>query len=203
MPRPRPLSPGEAGRTLAHRFSRVGDRLRQLNTKFGIRPYRVELVWTRWSGAERGEGREEPLARVELLPTPRVRNLDTSIQYRIMGGGFLPSGTLLVQEISALYTQDQLSGLAIPDGCVQDPPTLRSAHQLPPKPSETSLPEPFDFYWEVREDGRGDDPAERARFRLAAWPWRNAGNVQWEVMLERVSGDPRRDGSSTSGFDPE
>lgn len=37
----RPLSPGEAKRTLVARLGSVADSARQLNTKFGMRPYRV------------------------------------------------------------------------------------------------------------------------------------------------------------------
>ena len=205
MPRPRPLTPEEARRTLAHRFAGRVDRLRQLNTRFGLRPYRCFLVWTRWSGSERGEGHETVIdgGRLELLPTPKVRSLD-NVAAQFFSGGVLPVGSLRVSEISALYTRDQLVGLAVPNGaftCANDPPNRDSAFALPPRPSVNSLPQPFDFYWEVAEDGRGDDPAARSKFRPAAWPNRNPGGVQWEMLLERVSSDANRDGSSTDGFD--
>lgn len=207
MARPRPLTPHEARRTLAHRFAPRADRLRQLNTRFGLRPYRCFLVWTKWSGGERGAGEETvlPGGRIELLPTPKVRSLD-NVAAQFFSGGVLPVGSLRVTEISALYTRDQLAGLAVPNHDFTEenvPPRPRSAEDLPKRPSVTSLPQPFDFYWEVVEDGRGDDPAVRSKFRLAAWPNRNPGGVQWECLIERVSSDANRDGTSTNGFDPD
>jgi hypothetical protein len=53
----------------------------------------------------------------------------------------------------------------------------------------------------IQEDGRGDDPAPANRFRLAAWPHRHAGGVQWQVLLERTSADENRDGSLNSGIE--
>ena len=203
MPRPRPLSPEQAKRTLVHRFAPRADRLRQIAVRFGVRPYRVHLVWTRWSGRERGDGTESEVARIEVLPTPMVKNLDT-VAYRFFSGGVLPVGSISVTRISALYTQDQLTGLAVPTPEFaerNDPPRPRSADELPPKPSDVTLLEPLDFYWLVQEDGRGDDPPVASKFRLAAWPFRNASGLSWEVVLERVSSDPDREGRPTSGFD--
>ncbi len=206
MPKPRPLSPERAERTLAHRLAPRIDRLRQFATRFGIRPYRCFLTWTKWSGGERGLGTEQIVARIELLPTPKVQSLD-NVRAMFFSGGVLPVGSLRLSGISALYTQDQLVGLAVPPDAdfVEDnvPPRRDTAEEVSrlPKPSVKSLPEPFDFYWEVHEDGRGDDPPQHNKFRLAAWPHRNAGNVEWTCMLERISVDERRDGSSTSGFD--
>ena len=207
MSKVRPLSGEEARRTLAHRFAGRADRLRQLNTRFGLRPYHVTLVWTRWTGQERGQGREQPLAggRIELLPTPKVVNLDQGI-YQLLSGGALPVGSVRVTEISANYTMDQLVGLAVPTAEFtreNDPPHARSARELPPKPSLTDLPQPLDFHWEVREDGRGDELPPRWRFRLLSWPMRDAGKLQWVCTLERVSNDDDRDGVLNSGYDPQ
>lgn len=205
MPLPRPLDPTQARRSFAQRFAPTADRLRQIVTNFGLRPYRVWLVWTRWSGTERGVGKEKEVVRLEILPTPKIANLDTSIRYQMISAGYLPTGSIMVSNISALLTQDQLTGLAIPTRefvCRNDPPTIESARRLPPKPSEYRLPNPYDFYWLVCEDGRGDDPPAENKFRLSSWPWRDAGNIGWRVALERVSSDPARDGDTTSGFDP-
>lgn len=206
MPFPRPLDPEQARHTLAHRLGRRVDRIRQFSTRFGLRPYRVSLVWTRWTGHERGQGteREIPGGRIEILPTPQVLNIDGGI-YSLMSGGTIPVGSVRVKRISTLYTMDQLVGFAIPtDEFTEEnnPPRRSSAREQPPKPSVTDLPQPFDFHWEIREDGRGDDPSPRWRFRLLSWPWRHAGGVEWQAMLERVSDDDTRDGSPTSGFDP-
>jgi hypothetical protein len=206
VPYPRPLDPSQAKATLANRLGRRVDRLRQFSTRFGLRPYRVTLCWTRWTGSERGQGREVeiPGGRIEILPTPKVKALD-SVNLALMAAGMLPVGSVRVTQISVNYTQDQLVGLAIPDEVFterNEPPRLKSSKELPPRPSNVDLPQPFDFHWEVREDGRGDDPPPRWRFRLASWPQRNPGDAEWAVMLERVSDDDDREGRPTSGFDP-
>lgn len=200
--RPRPLTPRQARHTLAHRLAPRVDRLRQFATRFGVRPYRCWLVWTQWSG-ERGEGEETPVARMEILPTPKVVSLD-SVTFRGFSGGMIPVGSMRVTEVSALFTSDQLRGIAIPSSefaWENDPPRPTSAQCLPARLDDKGLPEPLDFYWEVQEDGRGDNPAERMKFRLMAQPFRRAGAVSWEVMLERVGPDAKRDGTSVSGYD--
>lgn len=201
--RPRPLTPRQARETLAHRLAPRVDRLRQIATRFGVRPYRVWLVWTKWSDAERGEGKELPEARLEILPTPKVVSLD-SVSFRGFSGGMIPVGSMRVSEISALFTSDQLRGIAIPSPAFaweNDPPRPTSAMCLPARIDDKGLPDPLDFYWEVQEDGRGDDPAERMKFRLMSQPYRHADAVAWEVMIERTGPDAKRDGSSVSGYD--
>src|SRR5690349_24199276 len=108
MPKPRPLTPSQARSSLAHRFTDRADRLRQLNTRFGLRSRRVFLVWTRFTGEERGEGKEQEIARVELLPTPRVTDA-TAVTRFGASAGVLPVGSLRVDQISAgAYTLDNL-----------------------------------------------------------------------------------------------
>lgn len=103
MSRPRPLNPFEAKRSLANRLAPTADRVRQIATRLGIRPYRCFLVWTRFSGEDRGEGDENLIARVELLPTPKVSEL-TSQQLLLYGAGTLPTGSLRVEKVSATFT---------------------------------------------------------------------------------------------------
>lgn len=178
MPRPRPLTPIQARRALAHRLSPRVDRLRQFATKFGIRPYRLFLTWSLWSGTERGEGEERVVKRVEVLPTPKVTDL-TSQSLAAFSGGVLPLGSVRVSEISAAtMTLDVLTGRMYPD-----------AH-------EDHVPDGVSFYYELVEDGRGDPQPLRAKYRPAAVPFRDAGRVQWVVVLERVSEDNQRDGTS-------
>ena len=50
------LRDSELGRTLVDDLIPVADDLRQLYTEFGGRPYRVFLVWVRWSADEDGDG---------------------------------------------------------------------------------------------------------------------------------------------------
>lgn len=186
MPRPRPLTPSEAKRSLANRLGlRVADRLRQFSTRFGLRSRRVFLTWTRFTGAERGEGYERILARTEILPTPKVADA-TSVMRMPFAAGVLPVGSLRVSLISVKFTLDQLTGRRIPGKADNEP-----------------IPEPIDFFYELVEDGRGDNPAERARYRVLGVPWRDEGNVGWTVLLERASEDMARDGTSQIGIDPD
>lgn len=192
MPKPRPLRPEEAKRSLAQRLGPRVDRVRQLATRFGIRPLRVFLVWTKSQGAVAGRGDEEIIARVELLPTPRVSNI-TSIARRPWSGGQLPEGTTLVDRISSSFTADNLSGLAIPS----EPVRPRVMNQRVGGTALVPNTDPqVDFFYEIVEDGRGDDPSRRLRYRLYAEPARDAGMVQWSVLLESASDPLDRAGKS-------
>jgi hypothetical protein len=184
MPTPKPLTPEQAKRTLANRLgTRIAPRLRQFSTKFGIRSKRVFLTWSKYSGQERGEGNENIVARVELLPTPMVTDL-TSIVLNPYSAGVLPVGSVRVDKIAVTYTMDQLMGKAVPGQHRGD-----------------KVHEPYDFCYEIVEDGRGDDPPMRQKFRLFGMPNRKEGDVCWVVLLERISEDFARDGRSNAGID--
>lgn len=218
MPKPRPLTPDEARATLAHRLAGRVDRFRQLNTRFGIRPYRVFLVWKKWSGVERGAGKEQEMFRAEILPTPKVQTID-AISLRLYAAGVLPDGSVRVSEISATYTRDQLRGLVYPDpayhpapqgaefaascvGCGGSCSGPCAAPREPIPVHADHIKQPWEFFWEVVEDGRGDELPHRAKFRLASEPGRSAERVQWNAVLERVSEDDDRNGRSRIGPDP-
>lgn len=187
MPKVRPLTPTEARATLANRLGPTVDRIRQIATNLGVRPYRVFLVWTRWSGSERGEGNEQEVLRVEVLPTPRVTSLD-NVSFSPMHAGVLPVGSLRVDRIS----------VATLPSCFPTTYDLLRGHMVP-TPHEDQTPEPFEFFYEVIEDGRGDCPPVRAKYRLLSVPFRRAGKVDWTVTLERESQDNFRDGASSIG----
>jgi hypothetical protein len=182
MPRPRALLGGlQARRTLGQRLTGLADRIRQLHTKFGMRSTRVFLVWTRSTGPHRGEGAEEVVRRVELLPTPKVQDL-SALALNPYSAGRYPVGSVRLTEVSSgKYTRDLLSGRYAPDGSV--------------------LRQPWDFFYELVEDGRGDEQPARMRFRLAAEPVRREGNLDWSVLLERAAEDMARDGQSNLGVD--
>lgn len=179
MPRPRPLQPFQAKRTLANRLTRVADNLRQFCTTFGVRPYRVFLVWTKFDGEQRGEGTERELARHELLPTPKIGEL-TSLQAGPYAAGTLTTGTVRLDKISAGFTAAELTGLQVP-GMGQQP----------------DMPSDVDFWYEMREDGRGGDVPIPLRYRLSAAPYRAAGKVSWSVILEAAN-----EATGTDGIPP-
>jgi len=197
MPKPRALSSAEASRTLANRLGvRLAPRLRQLATRFGIRSNRVFLVWTRWTGEYRGEGDEKVIARVELLPTPDV-SPETAVQGQPYSAGKLPVGQLTINLISLRYTKEMLQGRIIPSTDEGGNPIV-----APKRASDDVRTEPTDFFWEVVEDGRGDNPPERDRYRLLGEPYHNEGNVCWQCTIERASEDFTRAGRTKVGPDP-
>ncbi len=175
--RPRQLSPGEARNSLANRLSRVVDRVRQVDVRLGNRPYNVFLCWTKWGGDERGEGVQEIVCRIPLVPTPLVDDL-TSVSLSGFGAGVLPVGSFRVREVSASYSIQLLTGKVLPE-------------------KEDQVPHPYDFFYEVVEDGRHqqcEGRPVRPRFRLFATPYLDAKNQQWVLVLERTSGDMGQDG---------
>lgn len=195
----RTLTAQQAQGTLMHRMSRLADRFRQMEVNFGLRPYTVHLVWTRWTGAERGEGRESLQRRVALVPNPIVEDL-TSISLSPFAAGILPVGSVRISRISARYPQDLLMGLVMPCD-----PKLSLESQLsggPPVDSNRlafeleQVPQPWEFFYEVVEDGRsaGGRPPRRERFRALSNPTRNAEQLEWVIVLERVSESMGRNG---------
>lgn len=179
MPKVKALTPHQAKRTLANRFVGRADRLRQLNTKFGLRPYRVWLVWTKSTGEERGEGKEVVVRRTELLPTPRV--VDLTVTYASFPAGVNTEGMLKLTEVSQSYPFDVLKGLYVPEQ------------------HEDEVPQPYDFYYEVAEDGRGENPEQRNRYRLYSTPFRQPGKVMWSITLESTFSDEDREGTPLLG----
>jgi hypothetical protein len=192
MARIRPLSPGEAKQSLVQRLGRVADRTRQIAVKFGARPYRVVLVWELYPAQVRGEGGPPRTTReLELLPTPKVASLD-SVTFSVFHAGTIPAGSIKLSGVSIVcYTYDQLTGHVVPQPDPSGDPTKATdgAHV-------DQIAQPADFYYEVREDGRGDCPAIRSKYRVLSPPFRDATNCQWTVMLEKVSEDRGRDGVS-------
>lgn len=183
MPRPRPLTRLEAKRSLAHRLSPRVDRLRQFATKFGLRSKRVFLVWTRYTGEERGEGIERELARKEILPTPKVSDL-TSITLSPYAAGILPVGSLRVEKISAAFSAEMLLGKVAP--------VTEEGHPIR---------DPYDFFYEIVEDERVSSEPARMKFRLLGQPTRVEGSVSWSIILDRIDEDRSPAGVSQLGPD--
>lgn len=94
----------------------VIDDLRGLNTEFGIRPYRIFLVRTKWDGGQRGVGIESVLTKVEILPRPLVVDL-ASLDRRSAPVGLQETGDVLMREISfTAFKEDDLMGRVSADG---------------------------------------------------------------------------------------
>ncbi len=204
----RPLRDLEHGRTLADSLVQVADSVRQLATNFGVRPYRVRLVWLRYTQAEFppgglpepeelalddmvGAGGVSLLREIEVLPTPRVQTTD-SIGRRLMQTGLSEAGNISISRISRSFSEDVLRGLL---------PEYRD-----PAAPEVLAPG-IQFFWEVQEDriqrfsniGAGgplptDDRAVRRKFQLSGVPFLSGGGAHWSVLLTRADGERGRDG---------
>ena len=175
-----PLTAQQAISSVLNRIAPRIDRARQVAVRVGLHSRRVFLVWEKWTGFERGEGRELEVLRLEILPTPKIIGLD-AVALNPFSAGILPVGSIRVEKISATYTEDQLRGLTYP--------VLHADH----------INNPYDFFYEVVEDGRGDPQPIRQKYRLAAQPWRREGLIQWQIVLERISEDAKRDGTTRYG----
>ena len=165
------------GSTLLGEFAMDGclDEIRQLNADFGLRPYRVFMVRTRWSGESRGEGTETVFDERELLPPPKVDPV-SSVARQLLDIGTDEQGTLQVSEISPRYTEKELLGYSRLGGQIPD--------------NET-------FYWEVTLL-RGDHEAKtRRRFLVVGVPSYDAEGMQWTVRLGMAGTD--REDSGTPG----
>lgn len=166
----------------------------------------VWLVWTRWGGLERGEGRESVLAQVPILPRPKVIDL-TSVSFSPFSAGLLPVGSVRLEQVSADLTEDVLTGRMLPGlpyldmcgaprlGPAMGPPELvgrTDAEKLSPFVRTESIEQPYEFFYEIVEDRPG---SLRRRFRLLSTPFRDAEKFSWSIVLERMSEDRRRDGT--------
>ncbi len=166
-------------------------------------------MWTKWSGLERGEGKETVIGRHELLPTPRVSD-ETAVTRNPYAQGVWPDGTLRVDQISAgAYTADNLKGLVIPD----DHPEMRGTcgacgavsptcgHLVGGTRIAPTSKQPIDFFFELVEDGRGANPPAHTRFRLYGEPDRAEGSLSYAVNIQRASEDFDRLGDSQADDD--
>ncbi len=171
------ITPAQAKSSIAQRVMRAQNRARQKVARLGFRPYNVDLVWVKWTGVERGQGYEEVFLRTPIVPSPELVDL-SSINLSAVSTGILPLGSIRLNKINGCYTSDQLAG------------RLRG---------ENGTPHPFDFYYEVYEDGR-NGTAERMKFRPVAQPTRRP--YGWQITLERISQDGERDGTPAEPAPP-
>lgn len=168
------LKHGEYARTLAHKLVGPANSLRNLLTVFGLRPYVVRLVRTRWSQGERGWGTEEVVEAIDLLPTPKVESLDTLDNVTQVVGSD-EYGSLRVSQINGELTEDQICGRG---------------------PQGEPIPESDNFYWEIEfPNPSGMFPGERRRFELSGTPTFEAGKLQWVVQLVRAGENRTREGT--------
>ncbi len=175
--RPRPftnLSGLDLSNTLARKLIPVADTLRDLRTKFGMRPYEVHIIRTRWTGGERGLGEEYTKSDLVILPTPRLVDL-TSLAEIVQPIGLDEIGIVTLDEISGRFTEDQLRGFH-DDG-------------TPPDADENVF---YEVVFPQTDGSTGN--AQRRRFFPVSAPHYTAGKFEWVLRLERARPDrPRGD----------
>jgi hypothetical protein len=160
--------------SLAQDLVPVADSIRDLATEFGLRPYKVTLVRTRWSGPVRNQGVESAVDEFVLVPTPLLTDMSGVAQINT-AIGLDEFGEVLLQEISPTVREDQLRGHG-PNG-------------EPIAPNEN-------FYYEVEFPPPGfiDVDGTRRRFTIKGTPMYFADRFEWQVRLERQRGDRKRNG---------
>lgn len=177
--RVKPLRGEQVRHSFAAMLVPVVDSIRQLNTVFGMRPYRVFLVHLQWSGAVRGAGQPVEVARTEILPTPRLDLGGTSSVLK--AAGLTEEGGIRVREISAKYAEDDLLG--------------KTPDLIDPSKPLTSRKN-VEFLWEVVEDRVQDPTGRRRRFYPDGPPVMVSGGLGWEIGLIRQDWDNRRSGAT-------
>jgi hypothetical protein len=211
-----PLSPFAVSRTTVDGcLVSTADAMRQLLTDFGLRPYRVFLVWVGWTpdvdedgmvqeeeleldaGVE-GTGRAVLLKEVELLPTPLIESM-AGVAGNLDATGLTERGNVNVSQISMGYTEDQLLGLLPEFRHPSFPDTLKPG---------------VSFFWEIQENRNAGHripgtaafsqfpPADlrspRRRFHVGSVPSRKPEAFEWTVSLKRADGERGRNGEVRS-----
>jgi hypothetical protein len=180
--RVRPLRPEELARAFAPQLTSVVDEIRQLYEEFAIRPYRVFLIHVLWTGGRRGAGQAIETSRRQVEPTPRVRDMNSTNEI-LRATGLSEEGSIVVDQISAKYAEDDLMGRT-PD--LQDPEVQR-----------TSVAN-AEFFWEVQENRAGAPRAVRRCYKPTSVPFLSRDGFQWRVVLTKSDYDPHRaDGQLT------
>jgi hypothetical protein len=166
-------TPALLKQSLAQKLIPVADKVRNLYTDFGARPYRVRFVRSRWTAGRRGAGIETIVSTMEILPTPKVVDLNTLAEV-VTPIGTTEIGLVQLQQVSGRYTEEMLTGVD-PDG--------------------NPVGDGDDAYYEIeffRRDGRESD---KHRFALAAAPYYFATKFQWNITLDAQIEKRRRDGT--------
>lgn len=158
-------SGAEYAQTLIQKLTPVADKMRDLKTRLGARPYQVALITVRWSGGRRGVGTPEVAAMRPILPTPRVASLD-SMTLLLQSVGLDESGTIRVSEISPSYTEDELRGVG---------------------PQGQSVPSDTEFFWEITYPRPAPAFAVKRRYQLRSAPMYNSTAFHWVVVLNKAT----------------
>jgi hypothetical protein len=165
----------QLNKTLARQLVPLADQLRDMLTQFGLRPYKVRIVRTQWSGGERGIGVPVVVKETDILPTPLLSDLTTLTEI-VQPVGLDEIGMVTLSEVSGRFTEDDLMG--------------RDSDGAP-------IPADQEFFYEVEFPRLDGLPGVRRRFFPRSAPQYDAGGLQWVVRMEKThedrdrAGDPR------------
>lgn len=165
-------TPGLLKKSLARKLVPVVDKIRDISTRLGARPYRVRLVRTHWDSGQRGVGAELVMLQMEIVPTPKVIDMSTLAEV-VTSVGVAEIGVVQLQQVSGRYTEELLTGVD------SDGNPLGGADSL---------------YYEIeffRPDGKESD---KHRFTLASTPYYNATKFQWFITLDAELEKRKRNG---------
>jgi len=165
----RPLRHDEVRASLMSRLVPSIDKIRQIATDLGLRPYRVYLIHILWSGDRVGDGHPEEISRREILPTPRIRDMSATTEV-LSQFGRVEEGGILVDRISAKFSEDDLMG-ATPDLIDSDSPRTGKRNA--------------EFFWEVQENRPGCPNPPPRRFAPAGAPTLMRGGLSWRLPLTK------------------
>jgi hypothetical protein len=152
----------------------MADRIRQLNTKLGVRRYRVFLVHVVWSGPVVGSGHPSEISRREILPTPKIRDMSSTLGV-LRSFGLTEEGGITVDEISTSFTEDDLTG--------------KTPDLVEPTMTRTGIAN-GQFFWEVVQVTNAYPPPVPRRYTVEGVPTRKT--VHWTVNLTKQAGDRSR-----------
>lgn len=165
-------SPAAAGRA-GQRLAGMWDRMRDLYSRAGLRPYSVTIVRAQAASLRRrGDGPYEVTGEWAILPTPKIGDL-TGLQEVLSVDQLRELGSIVLSEISLRYSEDVLQGRG---------------------PSGSPIPAGETFFYEVAYlDGTGRATARR-RFIPGSAPFADMARGQWTISLTRAPWDRERDG---------
>lgn len=159
--------------SIVRKLHPVADGLRDLQTRLGMRGYRVRLLRTRWTGGVRGRGDEVVVMSRDILPVPKLSELD-ALSDTLQAIGLDEVGTITMSEISSRYTEEFLRGYD-DDG--------------------TPAPRDENVYYEIEFIRPDSGLSDKRRFYPVSAPWLDlTGSLGWQLKLERSHEDRTRTG---------
>lgn len=168
------MSCGDPRNTLVKKLGPTADKLRDLVSQAGLRPYRFRIIRERWSGGKRNQGVPEVTSTFEVTPTPKIADFN-SLTEDLTPVGLDEVGEVQVSQISPRFTEDQLRGYG--------------ENGEPPSPDE-------EVFYEIEFLPTGSrQESIRRRFTLRGAPMNFPGRFEWVLRLARSRPDRRRDGS--------